>query len=80
MFQEVLLSAQMFVLLFSGCVKSSGVEYRGAQQISSLGLTCLNWTNATRDYDVLIHPDSQTGKRLAPAGSSSLLGVKNHQS
>lgn len=64
-FQDVLLSAQMFVLLLlSDCVRSSGVEYRGAQQISSSGLTCLNWTNATRDYDVLMHPDSQTGKQL----------------
>ncbi|TWW60416.1 phosphoinositide-3-kinase-interacting protein 1 [Takifugu flavidus] len=43
------------------CMRSIGVEYRGAQQISSSGLTCLNWTDATRDYDVLIHPDSQTG-------------------
>uniref|UniRef100_H3DEK3 Phosphoinositide-3-kinase interacting protein 1 n=1 Tax=Tetraodon nigroviridis TaxID=99883 RepID=H3DEK3_TETNG len=57
------LSAQMFVLLLllSDCVRSSGVDYRGGQQISSSGLTCLNWTEATRDYDVLIHPDSQTG-------------------
>ncbi|XP_060895281.1 phosphoinositide-3-kinase-interacting protein 1 [Labrus mixtus] len=43
------------------CMTSSGVEYRGGHQSSSSGLTCLNWTNSTRDYDVNIHPDSQTG-------------------
>lgn len=66
----------MFVLLLSDCMRSSGVEYRGAQQISSSGLTCLNWTDATRDYDVLIHPDSQTGKQIAPLGATSMLGVQ----
>ncbi|KAM7017922.1 phosphoinositide-3-kinase-interacting protein 1 [Tautogolabrus adspersus] len=43
------------------CMTSSGVEYRGEQHSSSSGLTCLNWTNSTRDYDVNMHPDSQTG-------------------
>lgn len=43
------------------CMRSGGVEYRGEEQSSSSGLTCLNWTNTTRDYDVNIHPDSQTG-------------------
>ncbi|KAL7391065.1 hypothetical protein ABVT39_003706 [Epinephelus coioides] len=43
------------------CVRSNGVEYRGETQSSSSGLTCLNWTNTTRDYDVELHPDSQTG-------------------
>ncbi|XP_038558676.1 phosphoinositide-3-kinase-interacting protein 1 [Micropterus salmoides] len=43
------------------CMRSNGVEYTGEQQSSSTGLTCLNWTNTTRDYDVNIHPDSQTG-------------------
>ncbi|XP_044051429.1 phosphoinositide-3-kinase-interacting protein 1 [Siniperca chuatsi] len=43
------------------CMRSSGVEYRGEQQSSSSGLNCLNWTNTTRDYDVNIHRDSQTG-------------------
>ncbi|XP_029296635.1 phosphoinositide-3-kinase-interacting protein 1 [Cottoperca gobio] len=43
------------------CITSNGVEYRGEQQSSSSGLTCLNWTNTTRDYDVKLHPDSQTG-------------------
>ncbi|XP_070820648.1 phosphoinositide-3-kinase-interacting protein 1 [Chaetodon trifascialis] len=43
------------------CMRSSGLEYRGEQQSSSSGLTCLNWTNTIRDYDVDIHPDSQTG-------------------
>ncbi|XP_031165160.1 phosphoinositide-3-kinase-interacting protein 1 isoform X1 [Sander lucioperca] len=43
------------------CMKSKGLEYRGEQQSSSSGLTCLNWTNTTRDYDVQLHPDSQTG-------------------
>lgn len=52
-------------LQFAECVKSSGVEYRGTQQSSSSGLTCLNWTNTARDYDVNLHPDSQTGKQLA---------------
>lgn len=44
------------------CMRSNGVKYRGEQQSSSSGLTCLNWTNCTRDYDVKIHPDSHTGK------------------
>ncbi|XP_070760436.1 phosphoinositide-3-kinase-interacting protein 1 [Enoplosus armatus] len=43
------------------CMRSSGVEYRGERQSSSSGLTCLNWTNTSRDYDVNVHPDSQTG-------------------
>ncbi|XP_042344821.1 phosphoinositide-3-kinase-interacting protein 1 [Plectropomus leopardus] len=43
------------------CIRSNGVEYRGEQQSSSSGLTCLNWTNTTRDYDVTLHPDSETG-------------------
>ncbi|KAM4745406.1 phosphoinositide-3-kinase-interacting protein 1 [Anableps anableps] len=43
------------------CVRSRGLDYRGEQQSSSTGLTCLNWINATRDYDVEMHPDSQTG-------------------
>ncbi|XP_014874036.1 phosphoinositide-3-kinase-interacting protein 1 [Poecilia latipinna] len=43
------------------CVRSRGLDYRGEQQSSSTGLTCLNWINTTRDYDVEIHPDSQTG-------------------
>ncbi|XP_029365598.1 phosphoinositide-3-kinase-interacting protein 1 [Echeneis naucrates] len=43
------------------CMRSSGVEYRGEQQSSTAGLTCLNWSNTSRDYDVQIHPDSQKG-------------------
>lgn len=43
------------------CMRSSGVDYRGEQQSSSSGLTCLNWTNTTRDYDVTEHPDSHSG-------------------
>ncbi|KAF3695800.1 Phosphoinositide-3-kinase-interacting protein 1 Kringle domain-containing protein HGFL Precursor [Channa argus] len=43
------------------CVRSSGVGYRGEQDNSSTGLVCINWTNTTRDYDVKLHPDSQTG-------------------
>ncbi|KAM3611662.1 uncharacterized protein V6R79_022150 [Siganus canaliculatus] len=43
------------------CLRSNGVGYRGPQQSSSSGLTCLNWTNATRDYDLDINPDTQTG-------------------
>ncbi|XP_028270690.1 phosphoinositide-3-kinase-interacting protein 1 [Parambassis ranga] len=43
------------------CVRSSGVDYRGEQQSSSTGLSCLNWTNTSRDYDVKIYPDSDTG-------------------
>ncbi|MEQ2164330.1 hypothetical protein GOODEAATRI_005584 [Goodea atripinnis] len=43
------------------CVRSSGVDYRGEQQSSSTGLTCLNWINTARDYDAEMHPDSQTG-------------------
>lgn len=43
------------------CVKLKGVDYRGNQQISSSGLICVNWNNATKDYNVEEHPDSQTG-------------------
>ncbi|CAI5650347.1 phosphoinositide-3-kinase-interacting protein 1 [Oreochromis niloticus] len=43
------------------CVRSNGVDYRGEQQNSSSGLSCLIWTNTTRDYDVTIHPDSEKG-------------------
>ncbi|XP_076007033.1 phosphoinositide-3-kinase-interacting protein 1 [Genypterus blacodes] len=43
------------------CVRSNGAEYRGKQQSSSSGLTCLMWTNTTRDYDVKSQTDSQTG-------------------
>ncbi|XP_034397745.1 phosphoinositide-3-kinase-interacting protein 1 [Cyclopterus lumpus] len=43
------------------CMRSNGVEYRGEQQSSSSGLTCLTWTNTSRVYDVKLHPDSQTG-------------------
>lgn len=56
--------AHVILLLFSGCVTSNGAEYRGEQDSSSSGLICLNWTNTTRDYDVNIHPDTQTGKQL----------------
>lgn len=57
-------STSHVMLLFSDCMRSSGVDYRGEQQSSSSGLTCLNWTNTTRDYDVTEHPDSHTGKLL----------------
>lgn len=30
---------------------SSGVEYRGQQHSSFTGLTCLNWSNVSRDVD-----------------------------
>ncbi|XP_018524747.1 phosphoinositide-3-kinase-interacting protein 1 [Lates calcarifer] len=43
------------------CIRSNGVEYRGEQGSSSSGLTCLNWTNTSRDYDFKMQPDSQTG-------------------
>ncbi|KAI3372852.1 hypothetical protein L3Q82_023303, partial [Scortum barcoo] len=43
------------------CMRSRGMDYRGGQQSSSSGLTCVNWTNTTRDYDVGLLPDSQTG-------------------
>uniref|UniRef100_A0A8C6UZJ2 Phosphoinositide-3-kinase interacting protein 1 n=1 Tax=Neogobius melanostomus TaxID=47308 RepID=A0A8C6UZJ2_9GOBI len=43
------------------CVRSNGVDYRGNQQSTSSGLTCANWKNSSRDYDVEAHPDSQTG-------------------
>lgn len=56
--------AHVILLLFSDCMRSSGEEYRGEQDSSSSGLICLNWTNTTRDYDVKIHPDSQTGEQL----------------
>lgn len=50
------------VVIPSDCVRSSGVGYRGVQQSSSSGLSCLNWTNTTRDYDLGTYPDLQTGK------------------
>lgn len=43
------------------CMKSNGVGYRGYQQSTASGLTCMTWSNSTRDYDVTDHPDSQTG-------------------
>lgn len=43
------------------CLTSRGENYRGEQRVSSSGLSCLNWINTTRDYDVTVHPDSQTG-------------------
>ncbi|XP_056232108.1 phosphoinositide-3-kinase-interacting protein 1 [Seriola aureovittata] len=43
------------------CMRSNGVEYRGVQESSFSGLTCLNWSNISRDYDVEMHPDPQTG-------------------
>ncbi|KAK7934126.1 hypothetical protein WMY93_005022 [Mugilogobius chulae] len=43
------------------CVELNGVGYRGNQQSTSLGLTCMNWMNTTRDYDVKVYPDPQTG-------------------
>ncbi|XP_029915822.1 phosphoinositide-3-kinase-interacting protein 1 [Myripristis murdjan] len=43
------------------CVRSNGVQYRGEQRSSSAGLTCLIWTNCTRDYDVQSHTDSDSG-------------------
>uniref|UniRef100_A0A3P8W2K1 Phosphoinositide-3-kinase interacting protein 1 n=1 Tax=Cynoglossus semilaevis TaxID=244447 RepID=A0A3P8W2K1_CYNSE len=36
------------------CIISSGVEYRGEEQSSSSGLTCLVWTSTTRDYNTLL--------------------------
>lgn len=51
------------VLLLSDCVRYRGLGYRGAEQRSSTGLTCLNWANTTRDYDAEVHPDSQTGEK-----------------
>ncbi|XP_037339072.2 phosphoinositide-3-kinase-interacting protein 1 [Pungitius pungitius] len=44
-----------------GCMRSNGVQYRGEEHSSSSGLTCLNWTNTSRDYNDGFHPDSQTG-------------------
>ncbi|XP_057688399.1 phosphoinositide-3-kinase-interacting protein 1 [Corythoichthys intestinalis] len=35
------------------CIESNGVGYRGVQQSSSSGLTCLKWTNASTQYDPL---------------------------
>ena len=62
--EDVLMCSHVVVLLmFPDCVSSNGVDYRGEQQSSSSGLTCLNWINATRDYDLDIHPDSQTGTK-----------------
>ncbi|CAB1322046.1 unnamed protein product [Coregonus sp. 'balchen'] len=51
------------------CIRSNGVEYRGEQQSSSTGLTCLNWNNTTRDYDVLAYTDSQMDEAPTEAGS-----------
>uniref|UniRef100_A0A3Q0RXW7 Phosphoinositide-3-kinase interacting protein 1 n=1 Tax=Amphilophus citrinellus TaxID=61819 RepID=A0A3Q0RXW7_AMPCI len=57
----VIIAASLCLGTDNNCVRSNGVDYRGEQQNSSSGLTCLNWTNATRDYDVTIHPDSEKG-------------------
>ncbi|KAJ0019409.1 hypothetical protein NQD34_006978 [Periophthalmus magnuspinnatus] len=43
------------------CVTAKGLGYRGNQQSTSSDLTCINWINTTRDYNVKDHPDSQTG-------------------
>ncbi|XP_026178611.1 phosphoinositide-3-kinase-interacting protein 1 [Mastacembelus armatus] len=43
------------------CLRTNGEDYRGEHKSSSSGLTCLNWTSTTKDYDVKSHPDSQTG-------------------
>ncbi|CAL8331493.1 unnamed protein product [Arctogadus glacialis] len=43
------------------CLTSSGAGYRGDRKVSSRGLSCLVWTNTSRDYDVRIHPDSEAG-------------------
>lgn len=45
-------------------MRANGEDYRGAQESSLSGLTCLNWSNISRDYDVELHPDSLTGKLL----------------
>ncbi|KAK0150984.1 Phosphoinositide-3-kinase-interacting protein 1 [Merluccius polli] len=42
------------------CFRSNGSGYKGDRHISSTGLTCLVWTNVTRDY-VQSHADSETG-------------------
>ncbi|KAM9857935.1 phosphoinositide-3-kinase-interacting protein 1 [Aulostomus maculatus] len=34
------------------CMRSNGVDYRGETQSSSSGLTCLNWTNISADYNL----------------------------
>ncbi|KAM9810969.1 phosphoinositide-3-kinase-interacting protein 1 [Neosynchiropus ocellatus] len=33
------------------CMSSSAGDYRGQKQTSSSGLTCLNWTNVSKEYD-----------------------------
>ncbi|XP_077418494.1 phosphoinositide-3-kinase-interacting protein 1 [Vanacampus margaritifer] len=33
------------------CIESNGEGYRGHKQSSSSGLTCLNWTNTSTQYD-----------------------------
>ncbi|XP_061672513.1 phosphoinositide-3-kinase-interacting protein 1 [Syngnathoides biaculeatus] len=33
------------------CIESSGEDYRGDEQTSSSGLTCLKWTNTSTQYD-----------------------------
>ncbi|XP_030647280.1 phosphoinositide-3-kinase-interacting protein 1 [Chanos chanos] len=43
------------------CIRSTGVDYRGQTQTTSLGNSCLNWNNTTRDYDVTAHADTLTG-------------------
>ncbi|GLD49246.1 phosphoinositide-3-kinase-interacting protein 1 [Lates japonicus] len=55
------------------CIRSNGVEYRGEQGSSSSGLTCLNWTNTSRDYDFNMQLDSQTEQAsTTPAEAKSL--------
>ncbi|KAL4609621.1 phosphoinositide-3-kinase-interacting protein 1-like [Arapaima gigas] len=43
------------------CLRSNGAEYRGAQRVTTTGQSCLNWANATRDYNVTARPDADTG-------------------
>uniref|UniRef100_A0A3B4AGV8 Kringle domain-containing protein n=1 Tax=Periophthalmus magnuspinnatus TaxID=409849 RepID=A0A3B4AGV8_9GOBI len=50
-----------FVDSVFNCVTAKGLGYRGNQQSTSSDLTCINWINTTRDYNVKDHPDSQTG-------------------
>ncbi|XP_028852066.1 phosphoinositide-3-kinase-interacting protein 1 isoform X2 [Denticeps clupeoides] len=48
-------------LVTDECIRSRGVDYRGLRQTSSAGSDCLNWINATRDYDTTVHADAETG-------------------
>lgn len=52
------------------------MKYRGEQQITSTGKPCLNWANITRDYDVSVYPDAETGKDALSQSAAFVANIK----